>query len=430
MDRPPIGYDHEHRLRPLPRPKRRNRIFPVIVLSGIAVAVIVWNRRGNATHIPTGPTVAGVSETDTGNAGAKEPADTVVAHTVAEGDLPAELFAECGHFDGNDTLDILASAADVFDLSMLRIGRELRFRFRDGDDIAYRMEYDRDTETQIIVERDGDGFVTREEPITYATMEEVVRGTIDRFLYADALDAGLSEATIIEMADALAFDIDFMTDIRQGDEFSAIYEHRTLDGKEAPDGPLLAARFVNDGKEYSAYRFEHDGRAGYYDAEGRALERQFLKAPLSYRRITSGFTGARLHPITKTVTAHYQIDYAAPVGTPVVASAHGTVSSAGWEGGWGNMIRLRHDNGYTTHYGHLSGFAKGIRSGTRVERGEVIGFVGSTGWSTGPHLDYGIKKDGVPVNPLNLDLPKGTPLEGDSMDAFHKARARYDSLLD
>lgn len=407
---------------------RRGKTLPALVLAGLAVAAVLWIRHGSAARTAE-PEVAGVSETTPSPEEPKEPEDVVVAHTVGEGDLPAELFAEYGRFDGNDTLAMLSAAEDVFDLSMLRIGRELRFRFRDGEDSAYRMEYDRDTESQIVVLREGDGFVAREEAIAYETAETSVRGTIDDFLYVDALDAGLSEANIIEMADALAFDIDFMTDIRVGDEFSAVFEKRTRDGKEAPDGPLLAARFINDGKEYSAYRFETEKGGGYYDAEGRALERQFLKAPLSYSRITSGFTGARLHPITKKVTAHYQIDYAAPVGTPVVASARGTVVSAGWETGWGYIVRMRHDNGYTTHYAHLSSFADGIRAGASVGRGEVVGYVGSTGWSTGPHLDYGMKKDGAPVNPLTLDLPKGPPLEGDSMAAFQETRVRYDDLL-
>ena len=176
------------------------------------------------------------------------------------------------------------------------------------------------------------------------------------------------------------------------------------------------------------FYFEADGAGSHYDGEGRELQRQFLRAPLSYRRITSGYTGARLHPITKTVSAHYQIDYAAPVGTPVVATARGTVSSAGWEGGWGNMIRLMHENGYATHYGHLSSYAEGVRSGASISQGQVIGYVGSTGWSTGPHLDYGMKLSGAPVNPLSLKLPKGEPLSGDQLNKFLREKGEYDDI--
>jgi murein DD-endopeptidase MepM/ murein hydrolase activator NlpD len=233
----------------------------------------------------------------------------------------------------------------------------------------------------------------------------------------------------LEVGDIFSFDIDFTTEIQKDDEFDIIYEKRTRDGKEAPDGKILGAKFVNSGEAYFAYYFDNNGNGGYYDSEGRLLERQFLKAPLSYRHISSGYTGARLHPITKKVTAHYQIDYAAPIGTPVVASANGTVASAGWENGWGNMIRLRHDNGYTSHYGHLSAYAKGLRSGVHVSRGEVIGYVGSTGWSTGPHLDYGIKLNGAPVNPLQMDLPKGEPIDDTQMESFQKIKDQYADLL-
>ncbi|KKW06988.1 MAG: Zinc metalloendopeptidase, M23 family, partial [Candidatus Moranbacteria bacterium GW2011_GWE1_49_15] len=192
----------------------------------------------------------------------------------------------------------------------------------------------------------------------------------------------------------------------------------------------LAARFINDGKSHYAYYFDNDGSGGYYDEEGRVLERQFLKAPLSFSRITSGYTGARMHPITKTVTAHYQIDYAAPTGTPVVSTARGTVTSARFETGWGNIVRISHDNGYTTHYGHLSAFAKGMVAGKRVSQGEVVGYVGSTGWSTGPHLDFGMKLDGAPINPLKLDLPKGAPLDESKMSSFNEAKNKYSKLLE
>jgi murein DD-endopeptidase MepM/ murein hydrolase activator NlpD len=209
-----------------------------------------------------------------------------------------------------------------------------------------------------------------------------------------------------------------------------VYEKRTLDGQAASDGKILAAKFINAGQEYRAYYFEVNGEGSHYDGEGHELVRQFLRAPLSYRYISSGFTGARYHPITKTVTAHYQIDYAAPSGTPVVATARGTLASAGWEGGWGNIIRLKHDNGYTTHYGHLSAFAKNLRTIGSVSQGQVIGYVGSTGWSTGPHLDYGLKLNGAPINPLSLKLPKGNPLVENDKDIFQKTKETFDVLLD
>jgi murein DD-endopeptidase MepM/ murein hydrolase activator NlpD len=249
------------------------------------------------------------------------------------------------------------------------------------------MEYDCNKEEVVIAERKGKDFECREEKIAYDVSMEVVEGKIENFFYVDAQKVGLSDATILEIADIFSFDIDFTTEIQVGDSFKIIYEKRTRNGERAPDGKILSAKFVNSGQKYFAYYFETKDGGSHYDPEGHELMRQFLRAPLSYRYISSGFTGARYHPITKTVTAHYQIDYAAPVGTPVVSTARGTVVSAGWEGGWGNMVRIRHDNGYTTHYGHLSKIAKGIKSGASVAQGQVIGYVGSTGWSTGPHLD-------------------------------------------
>lgn len=354
--------------------------------------------------------------------------EEVVAYTISEGDIPAEIFLEYGTWDANDVEALLASGGEVYDFTNLKIGREIRFYFN-GEERAMRLEYDKNTETMVVAERSDDEFTVREQDIAYDVTEAQAHATINRFLYIDALDAGLTEPTVLDMGDIFSFDIDFTTEIRAGDSFSVIYEKRTRDGEEAPDGYILAAKFVNVGEEYFAYHFESDGYHGYYDSEGRELERQFLRAPLSYRRITSGFTGARLHPITRKVTAHYQIDYAAPTGTPVVATAHGTVTQAGYSGGWGNIVRLTHDNGFTTHYAHLSSFAKGVRSGTRVSRGEVVGYVGSTGWSTGPHLDYGMKLDGAPVNPLALKLPKGEPLEGERMVEFEKMKEKYNGML-
>ncbi|MFH1183173.1 MAG: peptidoglycan DD-metalloendopeptidase family protein [Candidatus Moraniibacteriota bacterium] len=360
----------------------------------------------------------------------EKPEEKVVNYTVAEGDIPAEVFSAQGGWDANDTEALLLAAKDVFDFTHIRIGQPLRFYFDPEEQQAKRLEYERNTETLIIIERNGEDFSARAEKINYAVSQKIVSATIDNFFYADALDAGISEPTVLEMGDIFAFDIDFMTEIRQSDRFTVIYEKRLRAGKEAPDGKILAAKFINDGVAHYAYYFGSDGKGGYYDAEGRVLERQFLKAPLSYRYISSGYTGARQNPITRTVMAHYQIDYAAPSGTPVVATARGTVVSAGWEGGWGRMVRLRHDNGYATHYGHLSAFAKGIRSGASVSQGQLIGFVGSTGWSTGPHLDFGMKLNGAPVNPLKLDLPKGAPLSADKMAAFENLKNEFAGLLE
>lgn len=353
--------------------------------------------------------------------------ETIVRHVIVEGDIPAEIFREYGKLDPNAVAELLAVSESVYDFTKLRIGREIQFVFQ--EDRLQGIRYPFDTESVIVAQVIGDTFETKKEAIPYEVRETVSEIMIDEFLYKDGLDAGLTEASILEIADIFSFDIDFTTEIREGDTLKVLYEKRLLDGNPGPDGRILAATFTNAGEQYSAYSFETDNGEGHYDGEGKELVRQFLRAPLSYRAITSGYTGARMHPITKTVTAHYQIDYAAPIGTPVVATARGTVVSARFEGGWGNIIRLKHENGYTTHYGHLSGYAKGLVSLAAVSQGQVIGYVGSTGWSTGPHLDYGMKLDGSPINPLSLKLPKGIALEGEPAERFRALKAEYDERL-
>ncbi|MFZ2188362.1 MAG: peptidoglycan DD-metalloendopeptidase family protein [Candidatus Moraniibacteriota bacterium] len=412
------------------KPKPRRKIFHwffLLILPFIAYKSFFWlkgvfgQRRVTEISLVQKQSIETVSDPN-----AKY--SQILSYTISAGDIPADIFSSQGKLDANDTMALLAASKDVYDFTNLKIGRSIRFYF-ENEVRATRIEYDRDTERVIIVERAGDEFVVREEKIDYIVSQEIAEGTIDNFFYADALEAGLSESTVLEVGDIFSFDIDFTTEIQTGDTFSFIYEKRTRNGEKAPDGKILAGKFVNAGSAYYAYYFGNDGSGGYYDADGRVLERQFLKAPLSYRRISSGFTGARMHPITRKVSAHYQIDYAAPAGTPVVASARGTVISASWSGGWGNMVRLEHDNGYTTHYGHLSAFAKGLRSGARVDQGQLVGYVGSTGWSTGPHLDYGIKLNGTPVNPLKLDMPKGEPLSGEKLPQYEETKKQYIDLL-
>jgi murein DD-endopeptidase MepM/ murein hydrolase activator NlpD len=415
---------HSKRLRPQRRRKKMSLFWLIVLLSSIYIFYNLYlklerkrekNNLGNQSEV--------VAQT------IQNPWQKEDIYTISEGDIPAEIFAQYGHLDSNDTLNLLESAKGVYDFSKLKIGQHIHFYFNEEEKVK-QLEYDRNTETKIVAKRNGNIFEVREEYIPYKVTQKTLDAKIDEFFYKDALDVGLLEPTILEIADVFSFDIDFTTEIRKGDEFKIIYEERTLDGKRGPDGRILAAKFVNAGQEYRAYYFKTDNEESHYDGEGRELRRQFLRAPLSYRYISSGYTGARYHPITKTVSAHYQIDYAAPIGTPVVATAQGTVTRAGWEGGWGNMVRMKHNNGYATHYGHLSAFAKGIRSGVSVAQGQIVGYVGSTGWSTGPHLDYGMRLNGSPVNPLSLKLPKGNPLTGEKLKAFQKEKEKYDAFLE
>jgi murein DD-endopeptidase MepM/ murein hydrolase activator NlpD len=226
----------------------------------------------------------------------------------------------------------------------------------------------------------------------------------------------------LNLSDIFAWDIDFTTALRKGDTFRILVEGLYRDGEFKKYGNIVAAEFVNYGVLSRAYRFEVDGRADYYDAEGRSLRKAFLKAPLSFRRISSGFSKSRLHPVLKIRRAHNGTDYVAPKGTPVSAIGNGQVQAAGPQGGYGKLVVIRHPNGYKTFYGHLSGIAKGVRKGASVTQGQLIGTVGSTGISTGPHLHFEMRVGDRPVNPRKVEIPAGQPVPEALIASYRAAR--------
>lgn len=407
----------------------RGHFLSILVVIIIGSLGTLWGSKHSSTDSSSVTNASPVSVAEV--QAAIKPAD-FIEYRVQENDIPAEIFTKEAGYGVNDVESLLKAAEGVFDLTKLTIGKTLRVYFENTQekDRASRLEYYKDNETVVVITRDGLNFSVKEEPIQYEIRSQTAKGTIDNSFYVDALDAGLQEATILDVGDIFSSAIDFTTEIQQGDSFAFVYEERSREDKRQSDGKILAGKFVNAGVTHYAYYFEHDGKAQYYDQEGYAIQRQFLKAPLTYRYISSGFTGARMHPITKTVHAHYQIDYAAPTGTPVVATADGTLSAAGFEGGWGNIVRLTHENGYTTHYAHLSAFASGLVSGSQIVQGQIIGYVGSTGWSTGPHLDYGMKLNGAPLNPLELKQPKGERLPDDALQAFEDLKSQYKASLE
>lgn len=221
------------------------------------------------------------------------------------------------------------------------------------------------------------------------------------------------------MSRVLQWDLDFNRDLRRGDTFQALYKEVYLDGEFTEVGEVLALVYENQGRKLEAYRY---GEEGYYDAEGRPLQKMFLRSPLPFTRVTSRFSKRRFHPVLKTYRPHYGVDYGAPKGTAVRATSHGVADFVGRNGGAGKMVRLRHSNGYETSYLHLSGYASGLRRGRRVSQGEVIGYVGSTGLSTGPHLDYRVKKNGRWLDPLTLQNTPARPIPQQGLQAFFRRR--------
>lgn len=256
-----------------------------------------------------------------------------------------------------------------------------------------RLEYEKDSEEIITVEFKENKYLVGIVQIQYEVKTEVVSGVVSSSLWFAGLEVGMPEELIIEFADVFAWTVDFSVQTQKGDSFKVLYEKRYRDSNYVGIGRVLAGEFINSGKSFKAYLFEDiEGDPAYFSETGEAMQKQFLKAPLSYSCISSGYTYGRFHPVTQSYMDHLAIDYAAPIGTPVMSVGDGTVMWAGWKNGWGNFISIHHNDIYTTEYAHLSGYAKGIKRGAQVKQGQVIGYVGSTGLSTGLHLYYQIKK--------------------------------------
>lgn len=270
------------------------------------------------------------------------------------------------------------------------------------------------------VERNGDTFRVVQQPAQLETRALMRSGEIKSSLFAAADAANLSDAVAIQIADIFSTDIDFHKDLRKGDRFTVVYEGFYHLGELVRTGRVLAAEFINQGKAYQAVYFQNsEGQGGYYTPEGKNIRKAFLRSPLEFSRISSGFTTARFHPVLQRWRAHRGIDYAAPTGTRVKATSDGVVEFVGrHQGGYGNLVVLRHQSKYTTWYGHLSGFAKGLRKGSRVSQGEVIGYVGATGLATGPHLHYEFRINDVHQNPLRVVMPSAPPITPELRASF------------
>jgi len=277
----------------------------------------------------------------------------------------------------------------------------------------------------VVADRSGDTVIARREDQPVEREMVVVRGAVRSSLFDAVASSGESETLALELADLFQWDIDFNREVRAGDTFAMLIERLKAGGRTVGYGPVVAANYVNRGKTFSAVRYAvGGGRPNFYDEHGGPLRKQFLRAPLKFSRITSRYSMARLHPILGVRLPHWGTDYGAPVGTPVMATADGVVASAGWNGGGGNAVELRHAGGYVTTYMHLSRFATGIRPGARVEQGQVIGYVGATGLATGPHLDYRVTQNGRHLNPLGVGKEPAPPLPRGELPAFTAWAAR------
>jgi murein DD-endopeptidase MepM/ murein hydrolase activator NlpD len=278
-----------------------------------------------------------------------------------------------------------------------------------------------------LVERDSSGYCVAREEVSVSGVSRRIEGELATSLWEAFLDLGESPQVALKLADVFAWEIDFVTEPRVGDTFVIIFDELYCGGERIGVGDVFGALYVNQGEEHLAFGFpDEDGRMQHYDYDGNSVQRVFLKSPLNYRRISSHFSNRRFHPILKIYRPHHGVDYAAPTGTPVVSIGDGRVVKAAWNGGFGKYVEIRHNTIYTSCYGHLSGYGKGVRRGAGVSQGQVIGYVGSTGLSTGPHLDFRIKKYKSYVNPLTIDYPRGDPIDESKREAYF---ARRDAIL-
>ncbi|MEW5788050.1 MAG: peptidoglycan DD-metalloendopeptidase family protein [Pseudomonadota bacterium] len=401
----------------IPRAIRKRLFLALATLPFLGVVAAFGIAPDTATRDITQETVVEnldlpqVTPTDTGNF------DYWREERIGRGDTLPELLARLGVNDA-DTRAFLSAAGEAKSLARLAPGRSVLARVTSGGQLML-FRYLASDEMLVTVSRANGIFTAQEKQAVLETRLIMRSGDIQGSLFGATDAADVPDRIASEMAEVFSGDIDFHRDLRRGDHFSLVYEAYYLDGQLIKSGRLLAAEFINQGKVSRALHFKDaQGREGYYTPDGQSLKRAFLKSPLPFSRISSGFSNARYHPVLKEWRAHKGIDYAAPTGTPVRAIADAVVNVAGRQGGYGNLVVLNHHGNYSSAYGHLSRFAKGVKRGTRVKQGQVIGYVGATGLATGPHLHYEFRVAGVQKNPLGLKLPTSYPLDPRSRSQF------------
>ncbi|HET8817964.1 MAG TPA: peptidoglycan DD-metalloendopeptidase family protein [Xanthomonadaceae bacterium] len=344
-----------------------------------------------------------------------EPGDSWRVVTVEPGQTLGAIFEDMG-VPATTMYRILEQPGAREVLTRLIPGAQLAFDLPDNGELrAFR--YDRDDLHRVELALVGDQVSQRviERPVE--TRSLAATGEIESSLYAAAREAGLSPAAIVAMTDEIfQYDIDF-TDAQKGDRFSVVYDETWREGERIGGGIIRAATFTTGGKTYTGYRFEHDGEVGYYDADGRPLKKAFIRMPIPYARITSNYSPSRRHPVTGKRRPHEGVDYGARSGTPILAAGKGRIKFSGWQRGYGRTIIIDHGNGYSTLYAHMSRFGKYDR-GQSVPQGATIGYVGSSGLATGPHLHYEFRINGAHRNPLKVTMPPPEPLKGEALVAF------------
>jgi len=345
--------------------------------------------------------------------------------TVKSGDSLAAIFSRVG-ISAGELHALLEQGGATHNLKKIYPGQTLRLMANDDQQLL-RLSYKIDALSTLNVSRKGDEF---DISTTHRTPERRVKnasGSIDNSLFVSAHAAGLSDSMTMELAGIFGWDIDFALDIRKGDQFTVLYEELYLDGERIANGDILAAEFINQGTHYQAVRYtDAGGKTDYYSLDGKSMRKAFLRTPVEFSRISSGFSLGRKHPILNRIRAHKGVDYAAATGTPIKSTSNGKIVFRGKKGGYGNTIIIQHGTKYSTLYAHMSKFRSGLNTGSRVKQGQVIGYIGSSGLATGPHLHYEFRVDGVHRNPLTVKLPGAEPLDSKYLADFSR---KADSLM-
>ena len=363
--------------------------------------------------LPEVPIVLPAANTDISN---HDELSTKHTWIIRSGDTLTHILQHFGVYSSFG--DIISMGKEAKPLLYLRAGKRMHLDVRAGD--LHKITYEKTRTKHFILEKSKhDGFIAEYYALPTKIRTATAKGFIHRSFYKAALDANLKDEIIIQTAKILGWDIDFVLDIRQGDFFSIVYEEEVLDGIKIGNGKILAVTLINRGKPYRAIFYtDTQDNSGYYSLDGKDVRKPFLRTPLDFIRVSSKFALKRWHPILKTNRPHRGVDYAASIGTPVFSTANGRITYRGWKAGYGNVVMIDHFNTYTTVYAHLSKFASKLQVGSKVQQGEDIGYVGMTGYATGPHLHYEFRVDGRHKNPLTIQLPDSKPLPKTELARF------------
>lgn len=341
---------------------------------------------------------------------------------VERGDSVGKLLSRL-KIDDPEAIDFLKSDSIARSIFQLLPGKTVQATTNENGELI-SLRYYNQADSMLVVEREENRFIASNQSLSEKPQIMFKTGVIRNSVFGATDAAGVPDSIASQLSKIFSTDVDFHSDLRVGDQFTVIYEVFQDGDQPKRVGKLLAAEFINKGVPYGAVYFESSpGRGEYYTPEGKSRRKAFLRSPLEFSRVTSGFTMARFHPILKNWRAHKGVDFAAPTGTKVLSTADAVVEFAGQRNGYGNVVELKHQSQYTTLYAHLSGFAKGLKRGMTIRQGEVIGYVGATGFATGPHLHYEFKVAGIHKDPMGVSVPVDLPVTGNNLAAFKKSAA-------